>query len=57
MKVQHAAIAHLFISDPSGVNDASEEKEGDKVSWIQKLFMTHPPVKERIQALTGKTSI
>jgi heat shock protein HtpX len=57
MKVQHAAIAHLFISDPSGVNDVSEERDGDKVSWVQKLFMTHPPVEERIKALTGKTTI
>lgn len=57
MKVQHAAIAHLFISDPIGVNDESEAQEGEKISWLQKLFMTHPPVQERIKALTGKTSL
>jgi heat shock protein HtpX len=54
MKVQHAAIAHLFISDPSGVNDISELQEGEKVSWVAKLFMTHPPVKERIERLLVK---
>lgn len=52
MKVQNQAIAHLFISDPSGVNDISEMRAGEKISWIQKLFMTHPPVSERIARLT-----
>jgi heat shock protein HtpX len=51
MKVQHAAIAHLFISDPTGVNDASEAREHEKVTWLQKLFMTHPPVGERVARL------
>ncbi len=54
MKVQHAAIAHLFISDPTGVNDASEAKEGEEISWLAKMFMTHPPVKERINRLLLK---
>lgn len=54
MKVQNSAIAHLFISDPTGVNDESEAREGEKVSWIAKMFMTHPPVKERIEKLLTK---
>jgi heat shock protein HtpX len=54
MKVQHAAIAHLFISDPTGVNDISEAREGEKVSWLAKMFMTHPPVQERIARLTSR---
>ena len=54
MKVQHAAIAHLFISDPTGVNDESEAREGEKISWLAKLFMTHPPVQERIARLLNK---
>lgn len=53
MKVQHNAIAHLFISDPSGSNDVSEIREHEKVSWIQKLFMTHPPIADRVERLTG----
>jgi heat shock protein HtpX len=53
MRVQHNAIAHLFISDPSGSNDVSEIREHEKISWIQKLFMTHPPVADRIERLTG----
>jgi heat shock protein HtpX len=54
MRVQHAAIAHLFISDPSGINDVSEAREHEEVSFIQKLFMTHPPVQERINRLLAK---
>lgn len=54
MRVQHNAIAHLFISDPSGVNDESELREHEKVSWITKMFMTHPPVAERIEKLVGR---
>jgi heat shock protein HtpX len=54
MRVQHAAIAHLFISDPTGINDVSEAREHEEVSWFAKLFMTHPPVEERIRALTGE---
>lgn len=54
MKVQNNAIAHLFISDPSGINDVSEAREEEKISWVAKLFMTHPPVQERIARLTDK---
>jgi heat shock protein HtpX len=54
MRVQRNAIAHLFISDPSGANDESEIREHENVSWISKLFMTHPPVAERIHRLVGR---
>lgn len=50
MRVQNHAIAHLFISDPTAMSDASE-KEMKKVSWYAKLFMTHPPVNERVERL------
>lgn len=42
MKHQSSAIAHLYIADPTG-----------KVSTFKKLFMTHPPVEERVRALIG----
>lgn len=46
MRTANHATAHLFISSPfSGAK---------KESFLTKLFMTHPPVKERIYALTGK---
>jgi heat shock protein HtpX len=39
------ATAHLFISSPFG---------GKAMKGVAKLFMTHPPVEERIQALLSK---
>ena len=44
------ATAHLYISDPY---PATETK---KKSGLSKLFMTHPPVEERIAALLGKSA-
>lgn len=40
----NTATAHLFISSPFGAKS---------VSGISKLFMTHPPVGERVAALRG----
>jgi len=37
------ATAHLFISSPFGAKG--------KKSWLGGLFMTHPPVEERVKAL------
>jgi heat shock protein HtpX len=54
MRVQSNTIAHLYISDPSGINDISEIGEHETVSWFTKLFMTHPPVKERVARLLNK---
>jgi Zn-dependent protease with chaperone function len=38
------ATAHLYISNPFGA---------EALRGIHKLFMTHPPVQERVQALLG----
>lgn len=43
MKSASDATAHMYISNPFG----------GAVKGIHKLFMTHPPVEERIKALTG----
>lgn len=40
MRRQSKAIAHLYISNPEG-----------KTSRVKKLFMTHPPVEDRVKAL------
>lgn len=39
------AMAHMYISNPFGAK---------AVKGISKMFMTHPPVEERIKALLGK---
>ena len=44
MKKASNAMAHMYISNPFGAR---------AVKGISKLFMTHPPVEERIQALRG----
>lgn len=45
MRHQSSTIAHLYIADPTG---------GKKISGVTKLFMTHPPVADRVKALLGK---
>ena len=50
------ATAHMFIANPFG-GDADQDGELDKnqkTSWLVKIFMTHPPIDERIKALIGK---
>jgi len=42
MRSANRATAHLFISNPFGTS---------KTSKLTKLFLTHPPVEERIRAL------
>lgn len=43
------ATAHLFFENPFKADSGGERK----TSWMIKMFMTHPPVEERIQALLG----
>ena len=45
MRHANNATAHLFITNPFGPKEA--------MSGISKLFMTHPPIEERIKALVG----
>jgi heat shock protein HtpX len=45
MRVKNEATASLFIDNP--------HKGKQKTNWFVKLFMTHPPIEERIQALRG----
>ena len=44
MKTANNATAHMYISNPFGAK---------AFSGLSKLFMTHPPVADRIKALTG----
>ncbi len=41
----HNATAHLYISNPF--------KGKQKANWFARLFLTHPPVEERIKILRG----
>lgn len=43
MRVANNSMAHLFISSPFRGKQSQ--------NWFTKLFMTHPPVEERIKAL------
>lgn len=45
MRQAHNATAHMFISSPF------KGKEG--ASWFARLFMTHPPLQDRINILRG----
>ena len=45
MKKANNSTAHLFISSPFRGKQSK--------SWFTKIFMTHPPVEERINALRG----
>lgn len=45
MSVASSTTAHLWLDDPF--------KGGQKANWLHKMFMTHPPVEERIAALRG----
>lgn len=49
LPVAKNTTAHLWFDDPftHGIGT------GKKVHWLHKLFMTHPPVEERIAALRG----
>lgn len=44
------ATAHLFFENPFGADRAN----GRKTPWLIKIFSTHPPIEERIAALTGQ---
>lgn len=48
LKRQSSAIAHIYLADPTA---------GKKTPWVSKLFMTHPPVEDRIKALLGNKTI
>ncbi len=47
MKIANNTTAHLWLDDPF--------KGKKKKTWFHKLFMTHPPIEERIKVLQGIT--
>ncbi len=49
MRAANVATAHLFIDDPFHTDDGTTHK----VTWIERMFATHPPIADRIKALVG----
>lgn len=47
MRVANNTTAHLWLDDPF----AHGFDKNKKIHWLHRLFMTHPPVEERIKAL------
>src|SRR3989344_806832 len=50
LKANHAT-AHLFISNPFG------RRANGSIGFFTKIFSTHPPVEERVQALLGEHTV
>ena len=48
LEAANRATAHLYFASPF------KDDAGQRVGFFTKLFMTHPPVEERIAALRGK---
>ncbi len=46
LEAANKATAHLYIANPL-------KNRNDSINWFAGLFATHPPVKERINALRG----
>ncbi len=45
LRTAHNATAHMYISNPF--------KGKESQNWFTKLFMTHPPIQERVKILRG----
>ncbi len=52
MQKANHAMAHLYISDPFG-SKLKADQNHKKISWFQKMFMTHPPIQNRVSKLRG----
>ncbi len=54
IKTASATTAHLWFENPFKADRASRPSVGEnRTPWFATLFMTHPPVEERIAALRG----
>jgi heat shock protein HtpX len=47
LEAANKATAHLYIASPF------KEDENGSISWLQSMFETHPPIKDRIKRLRG----
>lgn len=53
LKSASEATAHLYISNPFGADKKGILKRKENINWFIRLFMTHPPIEERIAILRG----
>jgi len=51
MKTASNATAHLFLENPFGADRAQLGGTGKKTPLLIRMFSTHPPIQERVQAL------
>lgn len=49
MRTASNATAHLFLENPFGADARAKEE----TPWLIRIFSTHPPISERIEALLG----
>jgi heat shock protein HtpX len=49
MQNVNPSISHLFIANPEKLDE--QDFDASKTPWFKKMFMTHPPIEERIHAL------
>jgi heat shock protein HtpX len=52
LSVASNATAHLYFENPF----KSDKTKGGGTSWFARLFLTHPPVEERVAALRGMSA-
>jgi heat shock protein HtpX len=52
LEVANRATAHLYIASPFKTD--SPGKQGRRISFVAKAFMTHPPIAERVAALRNR---
>jgi heat shock protein HtpX len=49
LEVANKATAHLYIVNPL----KEHQEKHDHIGWFARMFMTHPPIQERIQKLNN----
>lgn len=53
LKSAQNATAHLFFGNPFKADVSTDPTQARRTPWVVKIFMTHPPIEDRIRALQG----
>ena len=51
LRLAQNATAHLFFENPFKADASTNSAPARRIPWIVKIFMTHPPIEDRIRAL------